>query len=162
MVIDDHGLEVIRKAGRYLEPDNKKDNYAIQVYVVNPSSGGGGTEDMSQIKVKKLAAEVISALKVVTLNGVGQVVIADQQNNSLREAIGIALNAGGVGAEITILQFGTIVDPFFTFADKKKIFLGLNGTLTDVIPTSGWAVPIGYMAAPSTLMIDIDTPIFRG
>jgi hypothetical protein len=41
MVLDDHGLEVIRKAGLQLTP-GLKDNYAIKVYQVNdPGSGGG-------------------------------------------------------------------------------------------------------------------------
>lgn len=162
--VDDHGLEVLKKAARNIGAQPKQ-NYALQVYLVNPNDiigGGGGSTSMTQVKVKKLAAETISALSLVALNSTGQLVLADQQNNSKREVIGLALTGGIAGAEIEVLQFGLITDSFFTQTVGSKIFLGLSGAIVTTPPTTGWLVPIGYVVSDCTLNIDIDTPIYRG
>lgn len=40
--VDDHGLEVLKKAARNIDPVPKKD-YALQVILVKDESAGGGT-----------------------------------------------------------------------------------------------------------------------
>lgn len=40
--VDDHGLEVLKKAARNIDPTPKKD-YALQVILIKDESAGGGT-----------------------------------------------------------------------------------------------------------------------
>lgn len=65
--VDDHGLEVLKKAARDLLPSGvAKRDYALQVWLMNPneiSGGGGGTS--GALTLQKISFS-ISALQVGT------------------------------------------------------------------------------------------------
>ncbi len=59
--VDDHGLEVLKKAARDLLTGGKaKNDYALQVWLMNSTTGGGGALTLQKISFS------ISALQVGT------------------------------------------------------------------------------------------------
>lgn len=62
--VDDHGLEVLKKAARDLLTGGKaKNDYALQVWLMNPTTGGGGSG--GALTLQKISFS-ISALQVGT------------------------------------------------------------------------------------------------
>lgn len=75
--VDDHGLEVIKKAARdLLQGGIPKRDYALQVWVMNGSSGGGEALVLQKVSISITLPQVGTW---VTVPLVGVVTIADIQ-----------------------------------------------------------------------------------
>jgi len=106
------------------------------------------------------AGENISAMKLVYINNLGKAMIA--KNNGTYEqsrCVGISRNAvmtGNVGA---FVAFGEVTDSMFTFASGNDLFLGVNGFVTDVAPTSGYLTKVGNSLWANKVLINITDTI---
>src|SRR4030067_2042131 len=117
-------------------------------YVLNPFTGEltpSVSEALSAkvLILEKNANESISALSLVYLDTSLTCRNADNLIYNTSICVGIALNGGAIGDLIKILSFGIVEDPFFIFGLNDPIYLGLNGVITDIAPTSGILVKIG-------------------
>jgi hypothetical protein len=114
------------------------------------------------LKVSCKAGEVISALKIVRVHQVTEfatsVVIANNTDVD-PSPYGIALTAAIMNASVDILQKGKIEDPFFNFPLHDELFLLEDGIVSNVPPTSGYHIQVGYSLGPGAIYIDINTPI---
>jgi len=105
----------------------------------------------------RVAGEVISALRVVYESG-DRVFKLDQTSNNVQGLLGISVTAAQEGGSIKIQRDGTIETPGWTWAEGL-VFLGMDGLLTQVVPTTGWEVVVGYAPSPTRLNLDFDEPV---
>lgn len=106
------------------------------------------------------AAELISALQVIALNSSSQARLGDPTGTfEDAKAVGIALSAGNIGAEIEVQTFGVLNDPFFNFPVNAPLFLSSGGAVTDVAPVSGFGVQIGHSLGLGSIFINVGEPI---
>jgi hypothetical protein len=126
------------------------------------SSGGDGTGFVSQAEwlvIQKTAGETISALTLVRFQDANTVILATS-NTTYAEAkvTGIALNAATIGGTVRVLIMGIIEDSFFTYPANTLLFLGINGTITSIPPTSGYSTIIGEAPALGVVTLSIREP----
>jgi hypothetical protein len=111
----------------------------------------------------KIADSSMSALLIVKATGINTVDLAS--NDSLygdAVAFGVLINSVSVSGEVDVVRCGKITDAFFTYPVNTLLFLGLNGTITDIDPSTTLAThvtPIGYGLGSGAIFIDIDKPI---
>jgi len=156
--VDDHGLEVIRKAARdLLSGGTAKRDYALQVWLMNPTSGGGGSA--SNLEARN-ASETISALKCLYSVDANNIAKA-QDNVSFLEAsvFGIAVTAANINESVQIQTSGTLRDTSFTWASGTQLYVGANGVLTDVAPTVGFRTLVAVAQGVGQIFINIQEPI---
>jgi len=115
-----------------------------------PTPVGGGQS-------VRIAGEVISALRVVYESS-DRVFKLDQTSNNVQGLLGITVTAAQEGGSIKVQRDGTIETPGWTWAEGL-VFLGMDGLLTQVVPTTGWEVVVGYAPSPTRLNLDFDEPV---
>lgn len=116
--VDDHGLEVLKKAARNLDPIPKKD-YALQVILVKDESAGGGafTPQVQNIPIPDKDVEVEIELPIEFK----AFVLKARKVSRLRLAFGI----GGTNAEwVSIPKGGVWVEN--KKLQSNKIFVQSN------------------------------------
>lgn len=117
------------------------------------------TGDSDRVSFKKKAGEILSALKIVYLSDKDTAALATNTAFDKSKAVGMTLGAATVGVDVTIVQFGQVLDPFFTFTANVPLYLGINGAIIDVAPTSGFVTIIGHSIGSGGIFIDIQEPI---
>lgn len=110
-------------------------------------------------KITKVAAETISALKVVRSINTTDIALADPATYPSSKAIAISIQSGSVGDELEIVVGGEILDPSFSFLLNEPIFLGPNGTILQNPPVSGQVLNIGHGLGPGGIFLDIKEQI---
>ncbi len=120
---------------------------------VKGDSSGGGTV------VSKIANEAISALKLVVAVDSEKVEIAEPDTHDEARVLGLSTTSGSLNDTISVLTFGQIDDVFFNFPINDQLFLGSNGTVTNVpVSTGEILVPIGHSLGAGAIFIDIEKP----
>lgn len=110
--------------------------------------------DVDQLKIRTyLAAENLSALRLVRVNSSNQVVYADNTTNS--KVIGLTITSSNTGDYVSVLLDGKISDPSWNWDITKKLFLGENGFITQTPPTNGFLIDVGSVITPTDIYIDI-------
>lgn len=140
------------------EPDS------ANVLCCNTSTGGSSElviEYLSArvLKVSLIASENISALKLIYPTSSSSGGLADFQNSSKKDAVGIALSSATMGNLFDVLLFGRVEDPFFNFPLNDSLFLGNNGILTNIAPTTDFSVRVGKSLGSGAIFINIERPI---
>lgn len=107
---------------------------------------------------QRIAGETLSALRVVyeLNNQVFYLDLADTAN--IDQLLGVTLNAASPGAEINVQRSGIMDDNAWNWA-LGRIWLGVNGTLTQTPATQGFDVLIGYAVSPTRIILNIQDPI---
>lgn len=110
----------------------------------------------------RAAAANVSGGKAVTLNAAGQCLHADGAKASMANSVvGISLNGGAPDADITIItNGGEIEETVWNWQANKPVFLGTDGALTQVAPTSGYLLVVGVAVGPTRMLVKIQQPIF--
>lgn len=111
-----------------------------------PYAGGGGSGGTADPTA--LAAATISGDRAVMWDGSGALVMCDKDDARARGYAGISLNAANVGEVVTYRKVGPITANFWAWS-AGPVFVASNGQLSQVPPTSGYLVPVGW-AADST------------
>ena len=124
------------------------------------SSGSQSLIDRS-LENTRVAYQSIQGHRVIA-NRNGLADICDVLDiNSCKNAIGIGLNAAAIGEAVTIVSFGEISESSWGFTPDLPVFLGLNGTLTQIVPQSGNLVRVGVAQSATALFVNIHRPIIR-
>jgi len=108
---------------------------------------------------KKLAGENISALKLVYLFDKNTVKTADRSAFNTSKSVGVTKSVGILGLDVEIIQFGELIDSFFTFPKNDPLFIGPNGAVTNTPPLTGFSTTIGHSMGSGGIYIDIQEPI---
>lgn len=109
----------------------------------------------------RVAEEPISAYKLVTASSGNQVRLA-QNNTTFNDAqvFGLSLNGANIGENVQVLLLGAAENAIFSsFVVNGKIYLGVNGSLTQTPPISGFQTDIGEYIGDNKVFIFRRQPI---
>lgn len=118
-----------------------------------------GDQPPTKVQVTYQAAQVISALRPVYADTLTTVRVADLTAFNTSKVLGIATNAASIGASITVLTFGLLVDAALNYPINDVLFLSSSGTITNVAPTSGHLVRIGHSLGNGRIFVKVEEPI---
>ena len=92
--------------------------------------------DNTDFIVKK-AGETLGVYNAVYLGNDGKIYKASNDNLSKSQLLGITINSGIINDDIKIINEGTVVNSSWSWnlTLNKKVYLGINGTLTQTIPS---------------------------
>jgi hypothetical protein len=111
------------------------------------------------------SAVVSTAQTLVPLSGHRAVCIrngyAEYADNTtpLVDVAGITTGSGSI--EVPIHTFGLLTEPSWDWTEGD-IYLGTEGNLTQVVPSSGYLVRLGHAVSPTTILVSIDSPVQLG
>lgn len=104
--------------------------------------------------------EIIGSGKVVYLSE-NKIYIASNNNPDCKgKIIGMTQQAGILDEFIPVVTFGELNG--LSLMENKIYYLGINGSLTDTIPISGFYQPIGIGIETDKININIGNYIIRG
>lgn len=125
--------------------------------VQGPAGSGAGASN--PFIVQHLAAAALSGHRAVLLNPGGQAVYASSDQPTALAVLGITTGAAASGATAFIQIQGEMVEPSWNWTPQALVFLGLNGLLTQAVPTSGYQVVLGVAQTPTSLFISLEPAI---
>lgn len=76
------------------------------------------------------------------------------------ETIGIAVQSGNTGAQLLVRTGGQLSETSWNWA-PGYVYCDNAGVLVQPAPSSGWLLAIARVVNPTTIEVDIDTPIIR-
>jgi hypothetical protein len=104
------------------------------------------------------AGEVLSALTAVyERNGVVKK-LDYRDSDNINYLLGITTTAAPLGGKTRVQRTGVIEDNFWNFT-PGRVYLGENGSLTQVVPSDGFDLFIGTAVSPHRLVLNIQDPI---
>ena len=105
------------------------------------------------------AGENLSALRIVSRSG-SQYFLSDPfSDSSIFSIAGLATSAAVLGSMVGPLGYGEYEDLSWTWVPGVPIFLGPQGTLTQLAPTSGWLQVVARPLTSKVIAIQIEDPI---
>lgn len=121
-------------------------------------------ESAKRLQITRIAAEDISALKVVKAASDTEVLLASSTGNfEDAEGLGVSITGANTGGSLEIITAGNISDALFSsFVLNQAIYLGTNGTMTQTPPSTGNLTRIGKSLGGNDIQIKIDSPIALG
>lgn len=137
---------------------------AINSLVVNNNSSvgsGGSTEALSakRLEITRFADEDIDEGEFVTATSGTNIALAQNNVEAKAVVLGLALNSGVTGEEITVLLFGNYESTGLTYGLNEPVFLGVDGLGSATIPASGWITRIATGNGTDSMFIKIEQPI---
>jgi len=100
------------------------------------------------------ATQITGGQRIMVSIG-GNLEYADQTNLTHADRLcGMTLNAANIGEPLKIQTVGNIRDPIFTWAIGTPLYLGTNGLLTEIVPTTGILWQLAEMVAENTLLLN--------
>lgn len=128
---------------------------AILTTARSDAAGSGTSSAVSP----RPAGAVLSALRVVSLVS-GQYFYSDPSDaNSVFAIAGLITTAATPGQIVTPIRDREIQDSSWNWARGQPIFLGSDGTLTQVENSTGWLVVFATPLSANTIFVDIQEPI---
>lgn len=106
------------------------------------------------------AGEPVTAFNVMRLTN-GQTVFNAKNDGTFIEAqsVGISLTTGIIGTPTSVVMFGILSDPGFTFGANVPLFVGAGGVITDVAPLVGYIIQIGHGLGTGAIFVKVEEPI---
>jgi hypothetical protein len=77
--------------------------------------------------------------------------------------LGLTLNAADAGGNVEVAVTGEFTEPSWDWTLGLPIFLSVNGTLTQTVPTSSvanFSLVVGFPITPTKMFVNIREPIF--
>lgn len=154
---DPYIRESIRRIKSELKKlENGSDATNIRNIIINEID----SDEAAKLSFTRVAASNINAFQTVRLVSSTHVDLTDKLSYNESLAIGMALESKTAGQDIKVLTFGIVEDPSFTYAIYEKLFLDLNGAITNTptITTGEFVTPIGQSLGAGAIFIRIDEP----
>lgn len=116
-------------------------------------SGSAGTNLTSDI--------AISGHKVLARTATGLENASCDNPVHASTVIGVSLNAAAPGDPITVISYGEITEPSWNWTPLLPVFLGLNGLLTQIPPTTSglFSLIIGFAVSAHVLFVSLGVPM---
>lgn len=74
-------------------------------------------------------------------------------------AFGMTLHAASAGTLVGIITSGFVEESSWTWTPDGVIYLSVNGLMTQVVPTTGFVLPVGKAISATKMYFDIQPPI---
>lgn len=118
------------------------------------------TDIAKEIAFDATLGEDISALKVVYIDTDQKAYVATNNDTYKKAlALGMAKTAGVAGQIKSFISFGRFDDLFFNFPVGTDLYLGTNGTITDVVPSSGHLTFVGQSLGSGSIFFNVKKTI---
>ena len=121
-----------------------------------PGPPGSGTA-VNQLVITGIAATALSGHRAVTRRPDGTIEYASADNPAhLNLPIWITTGAAAMGAPVDGVAYGELIEPTWSWT-PGPLFLGLNGTITQTVPTAPSSVflaRIGSATDPDRMFVD--------
>lgn len=106
-----------------------------------------------------IASQTISIHTVMAPDGTGGVVYASNNApTAIGRAIGLAWNSANTGDTVQVIVSGEVDEPSWNWT-PGEVYLGVNGTLTQTAPSTGFVQVIGVALTATRLSVGIQLPI---
>jgi hypothetical protein len=110
--------------------------------------------------VSGIASIALSGHRLVTVNGSGELIYADNTTAShATKVLGLTLGAASIGAATNVKTYGEVTEPSWTWTMDSPIYLGANGVLTQTAPATGFILIVGFPLSATTIFLDTQGPI---
>lgn len=106
-----------------------------------------------------VAGQTLGGHRAIYVIG-NQAFYADYQSPFAVLTLGIITHAATEGEEVAVLTDGEITEPSWNWTPESVIYLGNNGMLTQVPPTTGALVELGIAVSAQRLFVRIQETIF--
>lgn len=138
----------------FVESPTRAGKTAIEV--VGTGGGGSTTPNLET----RNAFETLSALKCVYSVDANNAALGDDNTALLNASVfGITITAANINESTQILTYGVLRDSSFTWTSGTQIYLGTNGALTDIAPSSGFRTLVATSQGLGQIFINIQEPI---
>lgn len=102
------------------------------------------------------AGASIGGHRVVVLNAAEEAIYADNSDlTHVDKVLGLSLGAAAIGDQFNVIRLGDVSEPSWNWALDQPVFLSTAGQLTQVPPTTGFLLVVGFPIAPTKLYVDI-------
>jgi len=99
------------------------------------------------------AAIAVSALRLVRLDSNNNLVVADKDIDAT--LLGLTIQSAIAGASPTVILSGLHSDSSWNWTRGSPLYLGTNGNISALVPSSGFIVPIGHAENSTTVNINV-------
>ncbi len=142
---------VLKASGSYKLVRVRTPQRRIAVTHMVAHLGGGDTIPMT-------AGENLSALRVVMPSPSGAI-YADASSILTSKLLGITTTSATAGQAVQVKVSGIVSDALWSWVPNDTIWLGSNGMLTSIPPSSGVAARVGIAMTATSIAIQIHQPI---
>lgn len=107
-----------------------------------------------------VAAQQLRAGEATYLLPSGQVAVADHEDlTQLGKYSGIAVTDAAVGESVFVQMFGLMTYPLPVLEPGKAVWLGQNGELVQVCPSTGYRLCVGQATKIDEIILQAKTPV---
>lgn len=125
-------------------------------------TAGMSENDLSQVVSKIQYGETISALKVVYINNSKVYIASSGEVSQSFKIFGIAITTADVDEFGYIQRIGEMSDNSWNWNVSKPIFLGENGSLTQIPPTTGFVCQVAIPVSNTKIIVSIKLEVLKG
>lgn len=124
-------------------------------------AGANNNRPHQFVDTEVIAGQTISALRAVVSLPDGRAVYADNNTSyEMARTYGISIQAANVNEAFLVITQGELEDvSFASFTVNEDVFLGANGTLTQVPTSVGFHVVMGSYIGNNRIKVEIENPI---
>ena len=103
----------------------------------------------------------VSGHRILSSNGSGLAFYTDVTNaQHIKSIVGMSSSSSLALGIVDIIVGGVIIEPSWNWVAYEPIYLTGLGSLTQVVPTTGYLVQIGTPIAPTQILLDVRPAIF--
>lgn len=138
------------------------ENRKVQVAVVGrqgPQGVQGIQGPAGATEITLLAGEILGGHRLVVPDAAGAAIYADSTNLAhANKVLGMTVGAAILGANVTIQNSGEHTEPSWAWTLDVPIWLGSNGLMTQVQPTTGFNLIVAFPVTPTKIVIALREP----
>jgi hypothetical protein len=122
-----------------------------------PIGPPGETVESSSI-INCNTTEILSGQRFVVLDNNNAIYADSTITDHAHRVIGITMGAGNAGT-VRVQTRGIFEEVLWSWELEKPIFLSINGQLTQIAPTTGFILCVGFPITPTKIFIEIQQPL---
>jgi hypothetical protein len=154
------------------------DNYTIEYIDVVPITVNEGTQSFvfeeiqvfnivpTETLVVNSSTSALNSFIQIALRDIGglRVLLTDQSYadqsdiNSYGKVIGLSKGAVVTGSMLEIVTASEL-NGFTALIPNTQVYLGLNGIITQTVPTTGFIQQLGVALTPTSILVNISLPL---
>jgi len=147
---DTSGVSIVEDTHVHIVAEGSQGPQGIQ----GPTGPTGGTA------LQYPAGEALGGHRMVVLNDAGAAVYADHTNlTHANKVLGMTTGAASMGAIATIQTGGEHTEPSWSWTLNQPIYLNTTGLLTQVTPTTGFSLILGFPITTTSAFFAMREPI---
>ena len=126
--------------------------YATAVFPKIPASSSGTNANTFTVE----SETILSGQRIIANTASGVVYASRDLLETVQTVLGFTKNAGTI---LEVIAQGVYIDPTMAWDPLFPLWLGINGELTQVRPTTGYLLEVGKVITPTEIVINIQSPI---